>query len=426
MSTTSMHPATSASQNQPADQSQSPALPYARRRDQLVGSVIDASTTVLAQYDHDIVKFGMGAPAPDMLPAADFARIAAQVFSPENFTYGETKGEPVLIDALHEYLTSTDQIPPEQQGNRDRLLITSGGMQGLDLGFKLFVTPGDLVACESPTYTNGSATAMSYEAEILEIPVDEEGMQIDALVDHTRRTGRAPKVIYTVPTFQNPAGVTMSLPRRERLLEFAHRHRSVIIEDNPYGMLRFEGESLPALSDLSPNDPLIFGVRTFSKFVAPGLRVGWIDVDPEVRELAVNAKQTMDSCAPVPNQHLIARWLQEGGADSHVEVLRKAYRERKIAMSEGLARLFPGEVRATDPDGGFFLWVTFEDESINTEDLMTTALEEGVAYIPGPAFSPAGNFSNALRLCFASAAPDRIDDGLERLRRAVDRYRPER
>ncbi|WP_241897075.1 PLP-dependent aminotransferase family protein, partial [Brevibacterium epidermidis] len=274
--------------------------------------------------------------------------------------------------------------------------------------------------------TNGSATAMSYEAEILEIPVDEEGMQIDALVDHTRRTGRAPKVIYTVPTFQNPAGVTMSLPRRERLLEFAHRHRSVIIEDNPYGMLRFEGESLPALSDLSPNDPLIFGVRTFSKFVAPGLRVGWIDVDPEVRELAVNAKQTMDSCAPVPNQHLIARWLQEGGADSHVEVLRKAYRERKVAMSEGLARLFPGEVRATDPDGGFFLWVTFEDESINTEDLMTTALEEGVAYIPGPAFSPAGNFSNALRLCFASAAPDRIDDGLERLRRAVDRYLAER
>nr|WP_320109169.1 aminotransferase class I/II-fold pyridoxal phosphate-dependent enzyme [Brevibacterium sp. JSBI002] len=158
----------------------------------------------------------------------------------------------------------------------------------------------------------------------------------------------------------------------------------------------------------------------------PGLRVGWIDVDPEVRELAVNAKQTMDSCAPVPNQHLIARWLAEGGADSHVEVLRKAYRERKIAMSEGLERLFPGEIRATDPDGGFFLWVTFEDESINTEDLMNTALEEGVAYIPGPAFSPAGNFSNALRLCFASAAPDRIDDGLQRLRRAVDRYRAER
>jgi 2-aminoadipate transaminase len=251
MSTTSMNPA--------ADSSQNPALPFASRADRLIGSVIDASTTVLAQYDHDIVKFGMGAPAPDMLPAKDFARIAADVFDPSNFTYGETKGEPILIEALHDYLSSTGQIPPEQQGNLDRLLITSGGMQGLDLGFKLFVSPGDLVACESPTYTNGSATAMSYEAEILEVPVDEDGMQVEALEEHTQRTGRAPKVIYTIPTFQNPAGVTMSLPRRERLIDFAHRHNSVIIEDNPYGMLRFEGESLPALSDLSPNDPLIFG-----------------------------------------------------------------------------------------------------------------------------------------------------------------------
>ncbi|UVI36734.1 PLP-dependent aminotransferase family protein [Brevibacterium spongiae] len=426
MSTTSMHSAANSPQGSTQSSQQTPALPYASRHDQLIGSVIDASTTLLAAYDHDIVKFGMGAPAPDMLPSKDFARIAGDVFSPENFTYGETKGEPILLDALHEYLSSTGQIPPEQQGNLDRLLITSGGMQGLDLGFKLFVSPGDLVACESPTYTNGSATAMSYEAEILEVPVDENGMQVEVLEEHTARTGRAPKVIYTVPTFQNPAGVTMSLPRRERLLSFAHKHRSVIIEDNPYGMLRFSGESLPALSDLSPNDPLIFGVRTFSKFVAPGLRVGWIDVDPEVRELAVNAKQTMDSCAAVPNQHLIARWLAEGGAESHVETLRVAYRERKIAMAEGLERLFPGEIRATDPDGGFFLWVTFDDETIDTEDLMPTALEEGVAYIPGPAFSPAGNFSNALRLCFASATPDRIDEGLERLRRAVDRYRSER
>ncbi|WP_210604602.1 PLP-dependent aminotransferase family protein [Brevibacterium oceani] len=415
MSTTSVNPATNSSQH--------PDLPYATRRDKLVGSVIDASTTLLAAYDHDIVKFGMGAPAPDMLPADDFARIAADVFSPANFTYGETKGEPVLIDALHEYLASTEQIPSEQQGDLDRLLITSGGMQGLDLGFKLFVSPGDLVACESPTYTNGSATAMSYEAEILEIPVDEDGMQVEALEEHTARTGRAPKVIYTVPTFQNPAGVTMSLPRRERLLAFAHRHGSVIIEDNPYGMLRFDGESIPALSDLSPNDPFIFGVHTFSKFVAPGLRVGWIDVAPSVRDLAVNAKQTMDTCAPVPNQHLIARWLSEGGADSHVATLREAYRERKITMADGLTRHFPGEVRATDPDGGFFLWVTFEDESINTEALMPTALEEGVAYIPGPAFSPAGHFSNALRLCFASNTPDRIDEGLQRLRRALDRHR---
>ena len=403
-----------------------PSLPLATRADSLIGSVIDSSVALLASYDHDIVKFGMGAPAPDMLPASDFARIAKSVFSPDSFTYGETQGEPVLLDALLNYLQETGQIPEEHFGRRDRLVITSGGMQGLDLGFKLFVSPGDLVFCESPTYTNGSATALSYEAEIVEVPVDDDGMQVDELEDLVARAGRAPSVIYTIPTFQNPAGVTMSLERREKLLEFAHRHNTVILEDNPYGTLRFSGEDIPSLSQLSPNDPLIFGVRTFSKFVAPGLRIGWVDVDPELRGLVINAKQAMDSCTNVPTQHMVAQWLKEGGAHEHVEHLRSSYLERKKTMSSGLQRLFGDEIRSTDPDGGFFLWVTFQDESINTEDLMPTALEEGVAYIPGPAFSQAGAFTNALRLCFASAAPERIEEGLQRLRRAVDTYLDQR
>lgn len=398
------------------------ALPLATRADSLVGSVIDSSTTLLAAYTHDIVKFGMGAPAPDMLPSTDFARIATSVFSPETFTYGETPGEPVLLDALLNYLQETGQIPEEHFGNRERLVITSGGMQGLDLGFKLFVSPGDLVFCESPTYTNGSATAMSYEAEVVEVPVDHEGMQVDDLDELVAQAGRAPSVIYTIPTFQNPAGVTMSLERRRKLLDFAHRHNTVILEDNPYGTLRFSGDDIPSLSQLSPNDPLIFGVRTFSKFVAPGLRIGWVDVDPQIRDLVINAKQTMDTCTGVPTQHMVARWLEEGGASDHVDHLRSAYLERKLTMASGLEQLFGTEIRSTDPDGGFFLWVTFEDESINTEDLLPTALDKGVAFIPGPAFSPAGAFPNALRLCFASNTPDRIKEGLQRLRTAVDTY----
>lgn len=402
----------------------SPTLPLATRADSLVGSVIDSSTSMLAEYTHDIVKFGMGAPAPDMLPSSEFARIAKSVFSPESFTYGETQGEPILIDALLNYLQDTHQIPEEHFGKRERIVITSGGMQGLDLGFKLFVSPGDLVFCESPTYTNGSATALSYEAKVVEVPVDHDGMQVDQLEDLVAQSGRAPSVIYTIPTFQNPAGVTMSLERRQRLLEFAHRHNSVILEDNPYGTLRFSGEDIPSLSHLSPNDPLIFGVRTFSKFVAPGLRIGWVDIDPAIRGLVINAKQTMDTCTSVPTQHMVAQWLNEGGANAHVDHLRSAYLERKKTMEAGLERLFGDEIRSTDPDGGFFLWVTFEDESVNTEDLLPVALEEGVAYIPGPAFSPAGAFTNALRLCFASNAPDRIDEGLTRLRSAIDKYRP--
>src|SRR5690625_5446835 len=159
----------------------------------------------------------------------------------------------------------------------DRLTITSGGMQGLDLACKLFVDPGDLVVVESPTYTNGSATALAYGAELLEVPVDNDGMVVDQLPELVGQTGRTPTVIYAIPTFQNPSGATMSLQRRHQLLELARRWGSVVIDDDPYGLLRFEGENLPTLRELGAGDPLVFSVRTFSKIIAPGLRVGWVD-----------------------------------------------------------------------------------------------------------------------------------------------------
>ncbi|MFE7630833.1 PLP-dependent aminotransferase family protein [Kocuria sp. NPDC057446] len=391
-------------------------LPLARRADGLVGSVIDSSTSLLAAQSHDIVRFAMGAPAAEMIPTAEFRRIAAEVLDASSFTYGATEGEPGLIDTVVEHHSTT----PEPT-RPERLVITSGGMQGLDLAFKLFVDPGDLVAVESPTYTNGSGTALSYGADILEVPMDRDGMDVDALETLVAEAGRTPRAVYTIPNFQNPSGTTLSEARRRRLLELAHRWGAMIIDDDPYGGLRFAGEDVPGFRELSPDDPLVFSVRTFSKVLAPGLRVGWVDADPRLRKLLIAGKQAMDTCTNVPAQHIVERFVRQGGYDDHLAGLRTEYRRRKHAMDASIARHLGSRVVTTDPEGGFFLWVTLqgEDAAVAAPRLFEIALAEGVAFIPGPSLSPSGRFQDAFRLCFASTSPERTELGVRRLARAL-------
>jgi 2-aminoadipate transaminase len=393
------------------------ALPLADRAANLVGSVIDSSTSLLAAQTHDIVRFAMGSPADEAVPLAEFRDIAEKVIDHSSMTYGATEGEPVLLTALVDYLAGTADPTSE-----DRVTITSGGMQGLDLACKIFINPGDLVIVESPTYTNGSATALSYGAELLEAPTDENGLIVDALPGLVAAAGRTPKAIYTIPNFQNPSGTTLSLPRRQRLLELAHEWNAVIIDDDPYGLLRFEGDDVPSFQALSPGDPLIFSVRTFSKILAPGLRVGWVDTDPALRQLVINAKQAMDTSTNVPAQHIVAEFIRRGCLDNHLAGLRVDYKHRKDSMQASIRRHLGDRVTTTDPEGGFFIWLTLqgEDAGISTRKLFETALAEGVAFIPGSALSPGGRFDDALRLCFASTTPERAEEGIIRLRRAMD------
>jgi 2-aminoadipate transaminase len=393
-------------------------LPYAARAAGLVGSVIDSSTSLLHKQKHDIVRFAMGSPAAEAVPSAVLAKIAATDLgehAADAFDYAATEGDPPLRAALLEVLRGT---PDETTA--DRLTITAGGMQGLDLFCKIFVDPGDLVVVESPTYTNGSATALSYGAELLEVPVDADGMDVDALESLVSASGRPPKAIYAIPTFQNPSGATLSVPRRHRLLELARSWGSMVIDDDPYCLLRFAGDPLPTLRQLGGGDPLVFSVRTFSKIVAPGLRVGWVDTAPELQQLLINAKQAMDTCTNLPAQRLLTGFLSGGHLADHLVTQRAEYRRRKEAMRDALREHFGDIARWTDPDGGFFLWVTLTN-GVNTHDLFEVALAEGVAFIPGTAFSPSGRFTDALRLCFASTTPERTREGIARLRRAVDR-----
>ena len=386
------------------------------RTAQLHGSVIDSSTSLLASQTHDIVRFAMGAPNAELIPTADFARLFTRP-DVNRFDYGATEGEPELLTQIVEYLRR-EGLPAD----RDRLVVTTGGMQGLDIAFKLLIDPGDAVVVEAPTYTNGIGTAQSYEARIIEAPIDEDGMIVEALPEIVARSGRTPKVIYTIPNFQNPSGTTLSEPRRRMLLELAEQWDAVIVDDDPYGALRFEGEPVPSFAELSPGNPRVVQVRTFSKILAPGLRIGWLDLDPSLRQLAINAKQAMDTCTNVPMQHVVADYLAEGALDAHLARLRTVYRERKQAIRRSLAERFGDEVEATDPQGGFFLWLTLKGRyaQVDTEELFPTALRHGVAYIPGPAFTASGTFRSALRVCFATSTPERIAEGVERLARALD------
>lgn len=392
-------------------------LPWADRCDLLIGSIIDSSTSLLARQDHDIVRFAMGSPAAEAIPTGILGELAAKVLhGASSFDYAATEGDPQLRSALLEYLGGTQETT-----TADRLMITSGGMQGLDLAGKLFVDPGDLVVVEAPTYTNGTATLLSYGAEVHEVPVDDDGMVVEMLPGLVERAGRPPKAIYVIPSFQNPSGTTLSLRRRRMLLDLARRWDSLIIDDDPYGLLRFDGTDVPSLRALGGGDPLVFSVRTFSKILAPGLRVGWVDADPRVVERMIAAKQAMDTCTNLPLQRVVAEFLSGGHMSSHLLGLRQEYRRRKAGMQTALERHFSG-ARWTDPDGGFFLWLTLGDD-VDTSELFDVALAEGVAFIPGRALSASGAFGNALRLCFASTGPERTMEGIARLARAVERLR---
>ena len=390
---------------------------YAARAAGITGSVIDSSTSLLQRQAHDVVRMAMGSPAAEAIPGDVFAALLAEVVAdgdaPSAFDYGPTEGEAELRTALLAFL--------EAQGtpvDPDELLITSGGMQGLDLVAKLFVEAGDLVAVESPTYTNGTATLSGYEGRLVEIPGDEQGMDVDALEWAAEEHGEPPKLIYTIPTFQNPAGTTLSLERRLRLIELAADWGAVVLEDDPYGLLRFEGDDLPTLRQLGAGRVRVLGVRTFSKMLAPGLRVGWVEAEPEIVARMIDARQGMDTCTAPAMQRLVARFLTGGHADAHLAALRAEYRRRKIGLQAALRDELHGlEATWTDPEGGFFLWLTLP-EAIDTEELFPLALEEGVAYIPGPAFSIGGRFANALRLAFRAEPPERARVGVRGLARA--------
>jgi 2-aminoadipate transaminase len=304
----------------------------------------------------------------------------------------------------------------------DELLVTTGGQQVIDLVCKTLLDPGDVVIAEAPTYPGAVPVFSSYQADVVQIEMDADGMRIDvmeATLDRLDADGRVPKFIYTVPSFQNPGGVTMSLERRRRLVQVAAERELLVLEDNPYGLLRYEGEPLPPLYALDGGEYVIY-LGTFSKILSPGIRLGWVTAPGPVLSKIKLGKQAADLCTSSLTQQLVDVYFQEGRWRDYVQDLCAVYRQRRDAMLDALAEFFPREAEWTQPSGGLFIWATLPD-FIDTGDLLAKALrEERVAFVPGSAAYVDGRGGSSMRLNFSGADVDGIVEGVRRIGKVVD------
>jgi 2-aminoadipate transaminase len=368
--------------------------------------------------DPEIISFGGGMPAPDVFPITEFREACERVlmdFGPQSLQYGATDGYMPLREMIARHSARFGiEVTPEN------ILITSGSQQALDLLGKVLINPGDRILVESPTYLGALQAWSAYGAEYVTVPMDEYGMVTEALEDALRS---GPKFIYVLPNFQNPTGVTLSLERRKQLIELADRYGVPIVEDDPYGQLRYEGENLPSVvnldSEFRDNCHVCYRgnviyLSTFSKILAPGLRLAWVVAPPEVIRKLVQAKQGADLHTATFNQ-LVAYEISHGGfLDRHIEVIRKVYNERRNVMLAALDGYFPPGVEWTHPEGGLFLWASLPG-GMNTATILRDAIAEKVAYVPGYSFFPCGGGENTMRLNFSYANPKKIQEGIARL-----------
>jgi 2-aminoadipate transaminase len=366
----------------------------------------------------EVISLAGGLPDTSTFPPASFAAQMtkiAQESAAEALQYGPTEGFEETKDCILEVMGAEGMLPDHED-----IIVTTGGQQAIDLICKTLIDPGDPVICEAPTYPGAVPVFSSYQADVIQIECDEDGMRVDELekvLDRLADEGRRPKFIYSVPTFQNPAGVTLSLERRRRLVELARSREVLIAEDNPYGLLRYEGEPLPPLYQLEGGDYVIY-LGTLSKILSPGIRLGWAVAPPPVMEKVVLGKQAADLCTSTLTQYFVREYFAEGRWREYVESLVGHYRSRRDAMLAALARHFPPQAEWTHPAGGLFVWATLPDY-IDTADLLAKALRENVAFVPGQAAYVDGRGGSSMRLNFSASTEEEIDEGIRRIGQVV-------
>ena len=397
---------------------------FAQRTQRITASMIRELLKLTEKPD--IISFAGGLPAPEVFPIEAIRAATERVLSDwgtSALQYTTTEGYRPLRELLVRHMSRYGvKVGPEN------VLITSGSQQALDLIGKLLINPGDRVLTEAPTYLGALQAFNAYQADYLSVPIDDDGMDMDALELQLRG---GPKFVYALPNFQNPAGVTMSLPRRRRLVERAAALGIPIVEDDPYGQLIYEGEHLPSLVKLDAemhgcaNGEKTFTgnvlyLSTLSKTLAPGLRVAWVVAPEIVISKLVQIKQGADLHSSTFCQYVAYEVARGGFLDRHVREIRRVYGERRNAMLRALDRYAPPGVRWTKPGGGLFLWATLP-EGFDTVKLLDEAIAEKVAFVPGAAFYPSGGGERTMRLNFSYAAPDVIDEGIQRLCRVIEK-----
>ncbi|MDW7740637.1 MAG: PLP-dependent aminotransferase family protein [Bacillota bacterium] len=367
----------------------------------------------------DIISFAGGFPAPEMFLPGEAAEITRQLLVEEPSTvlgYSPTPG----FSALREFLADR-QSRLGMPAAASELMVTSGSLQGLDILGRVFLNRGDRIIVEAPNYLGALSTFASYDVKIDSVPVDAEGLdtaRLSELLEQRRRQGSLPKLLYTVPTFQNPSGQTMSHRRRQELLTLADSYGLLIIEDNAYGELRFVGEEVPTLKALDTGGYVIY-LGTFSKILSPGIRIGWIHAAAEIIERAILVRQAMDQCSNSLGQLLALEFGRRGLIEKQINKTVRLLGERARLTLDLLARDFPAGTTWTNPEGGFYTWVTLPPE-IDTAQLLPHCIEKArVAYVAGVAFYAGKGGNNQMRLCYSQPGLDDIARGIPRLARAL-------
>jgi len=398
---------------------------FSRSAGNMKGSAIRKMGGVAAQ-GRDIVSFAPGYPGPDTFPWAEFKDITRELLSGEDgsvLQYGPTRGYRPLLEAIAGIMQARGVATA-----MEHLLVTTGSQQGLDLVARVLLDPGDVILVELPTYTGAITAFNNVQADLVGVAQEEDGVDLDALEDvyaRLLREQRRVRVLYVVPNFQNPTGLLIGREKRVALLEWAERRDVVIVEDDPYRDLYFEGiasetEVRPIKAD-DRNGRVVY-LSSFSKTLAPGYRVAWIHAPAPIAAKLELAKQATDLCTGVFDQRIIFEACRRGVLDRQVPRLREYYRHKCRVMVDALREAFGSELTWPQPRGGFFLWATLPPD-LDADTMIPTAVEHGVIYVAGDAFFVNGDGRSFIRLAFSAATPDRIRDGVSRLAAAMSAQR---
>ena len=370
-----------------------------------VGAILKAAA------DPQIISFAGGLPAPELFPVKEMKAAVDKVFDAhgqEAMQYGAAKGVTALRELILKHVAAKEDVHAEL----DNVLVTTGSEQAIDLVGKAFIDPGDTVLVEQPTYLCALDVFKSYGAHFVGVEMDEEGMKMDSL-EAALKANPNTKLIYTVPNFQNPTGRTMAVDRRRKLAELAAKYDVYVLEDNPYGEIRFAGQHVPAVKSFDKDDHVLY-MSTFSKILAPGFRLGWLVADKKVVDKLTVLKQSADLHTDNLAQFAVAQFFEDNDVDAHVKEISDLYGKRKNLMTDGIKQYFPAGVKYTDPEGGMFLWVEVPGVD-DTVELFKECLKHNVAFVPGDPFFAGDVQPGTFRLNYSNAQEDKIKVGMKQL-----------
>lgn len=358
----------------------------------------------------DIISFAGGLPAPEVFPVEELKKISVKVlekYGPSALQYVPTDG---FIPLRENIAKRMERIGVKT--SVENLLIINGSQQGIDFSGKIFLNPDDVVICEKPSYLGAIGAFRTYQARFIEIPTDSDGMILEELENVLATNPRA-KLIYVTPDFQNPTGISWSAERRREFLDVVNRYNLPVIEDNPYGELRYEGKKVPPIKAFDTEGSVIF-LGTFSKILCPGFRLGWVCAHKEVIKKYIMIKEAADLQCNTMAQREVTLFLEEYDIDAHIEKIKRIYKRRRDIMISIIKEEFPLEAKYSIPEGGLFIWIEFP-EYVNGRELLEKAQKQKVAFVPGGCFYPNGGHENSIRLNFSNMPEQKIVEGMKRL-----------